>query len=1297
MSSKRVYLLRHGQAEHNVADDYSIHDAVLTPLGRQQCLDFAQANPDFQNVPDVILTSPFRRTLSTTLLAVPKTFQRLLPQGKILLLPQLQETHDYPCDTGSDREVLEQIEEFKNRGFDWSPLADDWNKNQGFYAPTPEALAARARWVRRFVRDRPETDILLIGHGGIFREIDGRMRSSDSEVKASLSRWGNVECRVYTFKSDDDDDAVLVPVEEPLLIHSVSKPIDSHVEIEFNWNIIIYDNSSSLSDPRQVQIQATSFRPVKQIGIPAAMDEAMTQEQANSLGENGGSETVSLPSQITSLIEACAHTGSSREAIELKLNEIVLQTDRVDVVSREGLDSSISDLSSLSAIFNLYFENTQDPWYILQGIRCQTRVIALLPSDYEERTEQLYNLGASYHKLSKRLGSLDDTNRSIEYLNQVVSLTPDAHPEASYRLTTLATAYSSRFRLAGEEQDLNEAINFHTRAVTLARGEDAIIVSLNNISTEYTTRYQTTGNVEDLDLSINHMEQAIQLASDDYPHLTSLLGNIGHSHLLRFQNTRNPEHLRKSASSFSRALALTPSGDPNIPRILDNLGSLYGVQFDHLGRQEDLTMSIEYHTQAISMMPEDHPYIYPMIANLATAHKRRFESTGEVNAINQAISYQDRLILATSPDNPDMHRKLNILGDSYLERFNRLGDIDDINQAIKYLHQAVKSTPKHHFQLLPHMSRLGSAYRTRFEHFGQLSDLNASLEWLQKVISATHTGDPKMPSYLDQIGNIYMTRFEHGGEPKDVATALNYLRQAVSLTPKDLPEYKRFNDLGYAYSVNFECFGKIEDIDKSIELLDQGLALIPQGHPDISTSLNNLGKSYALRFERLKRSEDNKKAISLLSRALDFIPQDSPELRGQLNNLSASYLARFEQLNRQEDIDKAIELLIQAVPLFHDGHPNLPGVLNQLGLSYWTRFNYGNEIKDIDESLPCLERALSLLPVGHRDIPALLNSLCIAHLARFREIRSAHDIDCAQEFITRALSLIPDGHPDVPGLLLNFGQVHQSRFEILGELDSLNNCLDYFKQTAESKEGVPFIRLQAARLWANNTASDCTSERLKAYDVAMNIIPQLVWFGSTIRQRYDEVHMIEDLAVEAAAVAIQAREYALAIEWLEQGRSIVWNQVLQLRTPLDHLHSACLPLAEKLAEVASKLHHTGSRATAGLIYSQAQSPEQIAREHHRLAVEYEDLIRQAREISGLEDFLMPKKAPELMRAAHSGPIVVVNIHKSRCDALIIKPAQHDIVHLPLPKVPYVGMTNMRTKLTKVITIFSIYSAPYGWM
>ncbi|KAH7320418.1 CHAT domain-containing protein [Rhizoctonia solani] len=953
-----------------------------------------------------------------------------------------------------------------------------------------------------------------------------------------------------------------------------------------------------------------------------------------------------------------------------------------DDTSCDGLDHSISALSNLSTVFDSYFEKTQEPWYITQAIICQTCIVSLLPDDHEDKPGRLYGLGLAYLNLFERYEELDDINSCIDFFNQAVSLTPDNHPKASRRLSTLGISYSSRFRLTGKIQDLNEGINFHIRAVALAHENEATLTSLNNLAGAYMTRFQQLGNIDDLDLSIDHSNQAIQIAPDNCPHLVSLLGNLGSSYILKFESTRDPENLYKAASCFTRALKLTPPGDPNIPRLLDNLGSLYGAQFKHLGKQEDLTRSIEYHTHAVSLMPDDHPYIHTMIAHLVIAHTQRFEHTGEVEDINQAISYQTRVVSALRPGNPDAPRQLNLLGDSYLERFNRLGNIDDADQAIKHVHQAVVLTPESHSQLLPRMSLLGLAHHTRFEHSGQLADLDASMEWLTKVVSKAQTGDPILPKYLGQLGNVYMSQFEHGGDPKDIATAIEYLTQAVSLTPKDVPEYKRISNLGHTYSVRFEYFGRIEDIDSSIELLGQALKHIPLGHPDMPATLSNIGRSHILRFEHQNRAEDNDKAIDFLNQAIELTPPDNPDLPGQLNNLAVSYLTRFERLGRQEDINKAIELLSQGASLFREGHPNLPSVLNQLGLSYQNRFRHSNEIKDIDNSIIHLERALLLLPVGHRDISALLNSLCASHLVRFRELGNSHDIIEADGYITRAFSLIPDGHPDIPGFLLNFGQVHLSRFEALGDLDSLKSGLEYFKRSAESTGGHPRLRLQAARLWADIALSSSTLERLNAFNAAINIVPQLVWLGSTITQRYDDVYLIGDLAMEAAAAAIQAEEYELAIEWLEQGRSIVWNQTLQLRTPLDRLHSADSSLAEKLNGVASRLHHASSRSTAILGSSHVKTLEQIVQEHHRLAVEYADLIQRARKTPGFDNFLKPKKFSELVRAAYSGPVVIVNIHKSRCDALILPSAHHDIVHLPLPKVTYLGIMGMCSRLER---------------
>ncbi|KAL5638475.1 hypothetical protein ACGC1H_005233 [Rhizoctonia solani] len=212
---KAVYLIRHGQAECNIDNRTWIRDAVLTDLGRSQCVEFSQSplGRSIQESVELILTSPQRRALSTTLLGLPDAVERLLPQSRVILVPQLQEINDFPCDRGSDRELLEAMPEYttelKQGHLDFSPLTPDWNQKQGLYDPSPDALWARAQWVRQLIRERKEQTIAIIAHGNFIRYLVGLDGYYD-RVKI----WSNVEARLYTFESADDKRAKLIPMQD---------------------------------------------------------------------------------------------------------------------------------------------------------------------------------------------------------------------------------------------------------------------------------------------------------------------------------------------------------------------------------------------------------------------------------------------------------------------------------------------------------------------------------------------------------------------------------------------------------------------------------------------------------------------------------------------------------------------------------------------------------------------------------------------------------------------------------------------------------------------------------------------------------------------------------------------------------------------------------------------------------------------------------------------------------------------------------------------------------------------------
>jgi broad specificity phosphatase PhoE len=126
---------------------------------------------------ELVLTSPQRRALSTTLLALPDAIERLLPQSRVVLVPQLQEINDLPCDRGSDRQVLESTPEYttelRHGRLNFTSLTPDWNKKRGIYDPAPDALWARAQWVRHLVRDCEEQTIAIVAHGNFIRYLVG--------------------------------------------------------------------------------------------------------------------------------------------------------------------------------------------------------------------------------------------------------------------------------------------------------------------------------------------------------------------------------------------------------------------------------------------------------------------------------------------------------------------------------------------------------------------------------------------------------------------------------------------------------------------------------------------------------------------------------------------------------------------------------------------------------------------------------------------------------------------------------------------------------------------------------------------------------------------------------------------------------------------------------------------------------------------------------------------------------------------------------------------------------------------
>ncbi|KAG8692305.1 hypothetical protein FRC08_009864 [Ceratobasidium sp. 394] len=296
----------------------------------------------------------------------------------------------------------------------------------------------------------------------------------------------------------------------------------------------------------------------------------------------------------------------------------------------------------------------------------------------------------------------------------------------------------------------------------------------------------------------------------------------------------------------------------------------------------------------------------------------------------------------------------------------------------------------------------------------------------------------------------------------------------------------------------------------------------------------------------------------------------------------------------------------------------------------------------------------------------MLGNLALAHHARFQHRNDPADIEKTITLGQEAISLTPDGDVDLIERCYNLGFFSQTQFEHFGERHMIQRSIDNFDQAIRSPLGRASTKFHAAWELAKTLPLLDNSSPMGAYKQAMELLPQLVWLGHGVHHRYESLSSFGHIFIEAVACAIESNDLHLALEWLEQGSSVVWKQAMLLRTPFDDLHREDSALAERLEEIARNLDLVNTETAPGSEISRLELDiERAAQRHRRLAEEWDELLTRARLLPGFQDLLKHKKASELIRVAKNGAVVVINVHRTRCDALILAPNTSDIMHLPL--------------------------------
>ncbi|EJD00495.1 uncharacterized protein FOMMEDRAFT_159198 [Fomitiporia mediterranea MF3/22] len=359
--------------------------------------------------------------------------------------------------------------------------------------------------------------------------------------------------------------------------------------------------------------------------------------------------------------------------------------------------------------------------------------------------------------------------------------------------------------------------------------------------------------------------------------------------------------------------------------------------------------------------------------------------------------------------------------------------------------------------------------------------------------------------------------------------------------------------------------------------------------------------------------------------------------------------SRFVQRKQLEDIEEAILHHRAALELRPYGHTKRCISLSHLAAALYDYF---------DEAVSLLQEAVALEPVGQPHRPDTLNRLARCFLYRFKSLGQKDDLNKATSRARNALDLCPKDHPHCSELLRTLAESLHIRFQKEHGEGNLEKSMYLFKRAATHKFSGTLLRLHAAHHWAVAAHTNNHHSTLSAYHEATSLLQHALTISPTLEMQHEFLttdYTNGMLVLNAAAYAIKIGELEKAVEFLEQGRALLWSQMRSFRGPLDRLAEVDKPLAENFADVSRRLEtlatvsptrspgleETIVKTESDHVPKAQRLVDEMLKLRRQLSLEQEKLINKIRQLPGFLDFLSARPFKTLKQAANEDALIIL--------------------------------------------------------
>jgi tetratricopeptide (TPR) repeat protein len=925
-------------------------------------------------------------------------------------------------------------------------------------------------------------------------------------------------------------------------------------------------------------------------------------------------------------------------------------------------------------------------------------------------------LGEALGRRYRLGGQIGDLDGSIYACRKAAGLSSRADQGWTSLMFSMGISLITRYELTGDIADLDGAIEASREGIATAPdGYPALFARRTDLAGMLYTRFTTRQALADLDEALALCQEALIGVPAGDPTAGEVVDALSRVARFRYFAVRSPQALEDWIAALHQA-GRHPAAAAASESITQWLGGAYGIRFEETGSVDDLdSAAADVMVHAIVALPDNGWARVPNLPDLPSALMRRYGVTGDegyLTAARDAVGLELRAASASGSE-ARVSRAWSVLGGILMDSHTRTGRRDVLDEGIAAHQRGLQSALESEAQAGGSFYRalagvgLADALQTRYSVAGDPADVDSAIALCREAMSAwpPEAGDSDVPTMV--LGTLLLDRFYLHGKRADIEESISLHRQAVRANPsatalknlaialaahcratgcaddieemasaaeravtlaREYPLHSRVayeQALGNVMECLFECRGEGKDLDRAISIRRGIVEPGDRADPLWARHAGELAGALWSRFARFGRAADLNEAIRLTEEALACPGERAEDRPRHLNLLAIALDHRFGRDEDAADLDYAAQSLTKALGMVPDDGLLWATMQSHLGIALRKRYQRSSDLSDLDAAVDAHRRACRALP-GARAAsatvpPGPLVNLAMSLGTRFRARGDLRDIKEAVAAAQAAADSIGEGHADYANVLGALAMCLEARYDATGDPRDLQAALDRYQSAAASVASPVAQRVSSARQGGDLAArSQRTDLALSLYGTAIRLLQQLAWRGldrDDQERQLTGIATAAGLAREAAAVAVAAGRPDVAVEFLEHGRAVLWEAIADMRGDLSELVTVMPSLATRMKEVRSALDGVDGPRADGV----SHGPDRMA-----LAREWDELVAQARRIDGFEDFQKVPSAGALLRAASQGPVVIINVAATRCDALVIQAT--GITAVPLPRL-----------------------------